>query len=135
MAFVREDLRVAELAFDDSLWNQVCFHSHQAAEKSLKSLLALGDVTPPKTYRLMDLATSLEREHPPIGRLTNGLLSLESYYIPTRYPALSRKDPRVGKTHEMRLRQHGRSQTSSGGKCGKTGSPLLLHNNWKRTRT
>ena len=40
LAFVDEDLQMAELALGSSLWNQVCFHAHQCAEKSLKALMA-----------------------------------------------------------------------------------------------
>jgi len=36
LMFAREDLRVAELAMQDRLYNQVCFHSQQCVEKSLK---------------------------------------------------------------------------------------------------
>lgn len=76
---------MAELALGDSLWNQVCFHSHQATEKSLKALVASTGSSPPKTHRLADLLTFLE-ELPLLQGLEDELFSLESYYIPTRYP-------------------------------------------------
>jgi len=37
--FAREDLHMAKLAMHDALFNQVCFHAQQAAEKILKSLI------------------------------------------------------------------------------------------------
>lgn len=36
-------------------YDTVCFHAQQAAEKSLKALLAASDVVPPRTHELEDL--------------------------------------------------------------------------------
>ena len=84
LAFADEDLQVAELALGNSLWNQVCFHFHQCAEKSLKALMAERGGSPPRTHRLTDLLTLLEA--PALDELADGLSSLEGFYIPTRYP-------------------------------------------------
>lgn len=84
LAFSDEDLRMAELALEERLWNQACFHSHQSAEKSLKALIAERGDNTPRTHRLTDLMSLLEekiRED-----LEDGLRSLEGFYIPTRYP-------------------------------------------------
>ena len=83
LAFADEDLQVAELALGSSLWNQVCFHSHQCAEKSLKALMAERSGSPPRTH-LTDLLTFLEA--PALDELADELRSLEGFYIPTRYP-------------------------------------------------
>ena len=40
LVFAREDLRIAELAMNEGLYNQVCFHSEQCVEKVLKAWLA-----------------------------------------------------------------------------------------------
>jgi HEPN domain-containing protein len=40
LAFAREDLRIAELAMNEGLYNQVCFHAEQCVEKVLKAWLA-----------------------------------------------------------------------------------------------
>lgn len=37
LTFAREDLRMAELAMAETLWNQVCFHVQQCVEKILKA--------------------------------------------------------------------------------------------------
>lgn len=84
LAFSDEDLRMAELALEEGLWNQVCFHAHQSAEKSLKSLIAGRDENTPRTHSLTDLMFLLGgmiREE-----LEDDLRSLEGFYIPTRYP-------------------------------------------------
>ena len=84
LAFAEEDLQVAELAFENSLWNPVCFHSHQCAEKLLKALVVKKGGSPPRTHRLTDLLTLLEP--PALDELADELRSLEGFYIPTRYP-------------------------------------------------
>ncbi len=84
LAFSDEDLQVAELAFGNALWNQVCFHSHQCAEKPLKALMAERGGSPPRTHRLIDLLTLLGV--PALNELADELRSPEGFYIPTRYP-------------------------------------------------
>jgi HEPN domain-containing protein len=39
LAFAREDLRMAELAMTEAIWNQVCFHAQQSVEKIFKAWL------------------------------------------------------------------------------------------------
>ena len=75
---------MAELAFGNSLWNQVCLHSHQCAEKPLKALVVERGESPPGIHRLTDLLTLLGV--PDLDELTDELRSLEGFYIPTRYP-------------------------------------------------
>jgi HEPN domain-containing protein len=59
--FAGEDLRMAELALTESIFNQVCFHSQQSAEKSLKGLLAHQGKTPPRTHLMSDLLSLIDR--------------------------------------------------------------------------
>ena len=82
--FARGDLHMAKLAMRDSLFNQVCFHAQQAAEKILKSLIITACVLPPKTHKLGDLLGLLPVALP--DDLRRRLLLLDRYYIPTRYP-------------------------------------------------
>ncbi len=82
--FAREDLQMAKLAMRDSLFNQVCFHAQQAAEKSLKYLLVGNGILPPKTHKLGDLLGLLPVDAP--DDLCRQLLLLDRFYIPTRYP-------------------------------------------------
>lgn len=77
---------MAELGFEESLWNQVCFHSHQATEKSLKALVAYEGNLPPRTHRLTNLSKSLEARYPSLRESADDLLVLENYFIPSRYP-------------------------------------------------
>jgi len=53
-----EDYRTAQILFKESVWNHVCFHAQQAAEKGLKALIETkGDV--PKVHDLLMLANGV----------------------------------------------------------------------------
>lgn len=82
--FAREDLRVAELALEEEIFNQVCFHCQQSAEKSLKGLLVRQGKTPPRTHSMADLLRLLDPN--PFEDINVELLLLDRFYIPTRYP-------------------------------------------------
>jgi HEPN domain-containing protein len=84
LAFARQDLRMAELAFAEGIYNQTCFHAQQCVEKAIKGWLEQQGRTPPRTHRLVDLLTLL----PPdlLGELNEALGLLDRFYIPTRYP-------------------------------------------------
>jgi HEPN domain-containing protein len=60
LALAYQDLRVAELAMTEALYNQVCFHCQQCAEKAVKGLLAHQGQNPPRTHRLGDLLGLLD---------------------------------------------------------------------------
>ena len=55
LGFARQDLRIAELAMTDGLYNQVCFHSQQSVEKVLKAWLAENGKRIPHTHSMADL--------------------------------------------------------------------------------
>lgn len=84
LQFAREDLRVAELAMPAGIYNQVCFHAQQCAEKAVKGLLAHQGTTPPRTHQLADLLDLLAPN--PLAELSLELQLLDRFYIPTRYP-------------------------------------------------
>ena len=85
LTFAREDLRMADLALRDGIYNQVCFHSQQCVEKALKALVADSRKSaPPRTHGITDLIEMLPSDW--LGDLKNALTKLDDYYIPTRYP-------------------------------------------------
>lgn len=84
LRFAREDLRIAELAMQDSLYNQVCFHSQQCVEKALKGWLAQRGKSIPRTHRMADLLNIIPARF--IRQFEDSLLVLDQFYIPTRYP-------------------------------------------------
>ena len=63
----------------------VCFHAQQAAEKSLKALLAAEDIPFPKRHDIGELVTLLESRFPTIGEMRSGLISLTPYAVEMRY--------------------------------------------------
>jgi HEPN domain-containing protein len=84
LAFAREDLRMAELALAEGIFNQACFHAQQCAEKAIKGYLEKQGQSPPRTHRMADLLPML-----PAGlmqEIENALRLLDRFYIPTRYP-------------------------------------------------
>lgn len=84
LVFAREDLRVAELTLHAGIANQVCFHSQQCVEKSLKALILKRGKPLPRTHRLGDLIIFLQESA--LGDFTLELQLLDRFYIPTRYP-------------------------------------------------
>lgn len=84
LAFAYDDLRMAQLALAEDLYNQVCFHAQQAVEKMLKGLIAISARVPPKTHKIADLlqlVTDVDIEDH-----RQELILLDRHYIPTRYP-------------------------------------------------
>ena len=84
LAFARQDLRVAELAFAEGIFNQVCFHAQQCAEKAIKGWLEEQGQAPPRTHRMADLLMLLPADL--MDQLDDALRLLDRFYIPTRYP-------------------------------------------------
>lgn len=84
LQFAREDLRMSELAMENGLYNQVCFHAQQCAEKAVKGLLAHGGELPPRTHKMADLLTCVSPGA--LAELEDELRLLDRFYIPTRYP-------------------------------------------------
>jgi HEPN domain-containing protein len=83
LQFAVEDLQMAELAMQEEIYNQVCFHSQQCAEKAIKGLLMLQRKRSPRTHSLGDLLPLLA-PNPFTASLNIQLL--DRFYIPTRYP-------------------------------------------------
>ena len=84
LAFARQDLRMAELALAEGIFNQVCFHAQQGAEKAIKGWLDSQGRIPPRTHRMADLLALLPSGS--LGEEQDALLLLDRFYIPTRYP-------------------------------------------------
>jgi HEPN domain-containing protein len=84
LAFAREDLRMAELALAEGIFNQVCFHAQQCVEKAIKGWLEHQGRIPHRTHRMADLLTLLPSDL--MGELNDALRLLDRFYIPTRYP-------------------------------------------------
>jgi HEPN domain-containing protein len=84
LLFAHQDLRMAQMAMEEGLYNQVCFHAQQCAEKAIKGLLAHQRKIPPRTHRLADLLGLLEPD--PFAEDRIEIQLLDRFYLPTRYP-------------------------------------------------
>jgi len=82
--FASEDLKIAELALHERVYNQACFHSQQCVEKALKGLIAFRGRIHPQTHKLADIFSILFEKT--FDDLKNDILLLDRFYIPTRYP-------------------------------------------------
>lgn len=83
------DLRMAHLAMgtESPLWDQACFHSQQAAEKSLKALFVAVDRTVPRTHDLVQLLDSLAEQLPGLENLAESVALLTQFGVTPRYPS------------------------------------------------
>jgi len=84
LGFARQDLRIAELAMSEGLYNQVCFHSEQCVEKVLKSWLAEKGKKIPRTHSMADLLILIPADA--LADMAEEILLLDRFYIATRYP-------------------------------------------------
>ncbi|MFB6225754.1 MAG: HEPN domain-containing protein [Candidatus Paceibacteria bacterium] len=71
---------------DSEVTPDVCFLSHQVAEKCLKGLLEFSNQTPPKIHDLLRLESLIEEDFDQITSIHEQLKLLNQYYLPTRYP-------------------------------------------------
>jgi len=79
-----EDLRMAELALKDKIYNQVCFHSQQCVEKILKALIEFKGHLHPQTHKLADLLSSVPEN--PFEDMRNNILLLDRFLYPNKIP-------------------------------------------------
>jgi len=84
-----DDLDSARILRDNGKYAHSCFHSQQAAEKSLKAVWYLVDEDPwgHSVKKLIDDLKSINPDlYKEFGHLTRMALILDRFYIPTRYP-------------------------------------------------
>lgn len=89
--YSRADLELAQLALNHTNhFENVCFLSHQAVEKSLKGDYYLHGQIPPKSHRISALAKELSTNQQSLERQEE-LLWLDSLYLVSRYPTFEKK--------------------------------------------
>jgi len=84
MEFAGEDLKMAELALNEGIYNQTCFHSQQCVEKILKGFIISKGELHPQAHKLADILSRIEDS--PFDDVRDKMLLLDRFYIPTRYP-------------------------------------------------
>jgi HEPN domain-containing protein len=88
------DLRNAGHAIHDAeIADTVCFHAQQAAEKSLKALLALAEQEYPWTHDVRRLMGRVVAIHPDLVRLQDDAEPLTRYAVDARYLGVADPTP------------------------------------------
>ena len=81
-----EDLVVARLVLAEEHTAHACFLSQQCIEKSLKAFLINRTNDYPRVHKLVDLLDKCEEQDPDFSQFLNECITVDQYYIPTRYP-------------------------------------------------
>lgn len=89
LKFARHDLDLAFLINrDQGFTDAVCYFCHQTTEKTLKALLLLNGIFDfPHTHDLESLMKQGKKFSPDILDFKEDILSLNRYYLETKYPA------------------------------------------------
>jgi len=82
--FAEEDLKMAELALKEKMYNPSCFHSQQCVEKVLKGFIEYKGKIHPHTHKLADVLSSLSTDI--FEDSKDDIILLDRFYVPTRYP-------------------------------------------------
>lgn len=84
--YALSDLQSAE---QSNINHQICFHSQQTAEKSLKAILAWKKQPIPKTHSIWNLTNIVIKAAPNLPNrepLLDSARFLDQFYVPSRYP-------------------------------------------------
>jgi HEPN domain-containing protein len=86
MKKAEHDLKSAKIIFSsgEEIYDSVCFHSQQLAEKALKALFTARNIEFPKTHNLLLLSNLLLDAD--VLKLNEDLESLTKYAVESRYP-------------------------------------------------
>jgi HEPN domain-containing protein len=86
LRYARSDLELARVVRpDEVLFEGLCFHAQQAAEKALKAVLIAKGVPPPKTHNIRTLLDLLPQEVIAPQEIEDAA-SLTDYAVTSRYP-------------------------------------------------
>jgi len=80
-----EDLASARVLLKENIYNQVCFHAQQGAEKSLKALIELKAKVP-KEHNLSKLFKICKESGYRLSQFREDMEYLDMFYTSTRYP-------------------------------------------------
>jgi HEPN domain-containing protein len=86
LRYARSDLELAGIIRpDEVLFEGLCFHAQQAAEKALKAVLVTMCIPPPKTHNIRILLDLLSQEII-VPQEIEDSASLTDYAVTSRYP-------------------------------------------------
>jgi HEPN domain-containing protein len=97
------------------VYDAVCFHSQQCAEKYLKAFLQEHDVDIPKTHKLLDLLRLCKENDPALEMLISDLIILDRFAVQVRYPGTTadKEDAKATLTALTSVRAMIRSQLAA----------------------
>lgn len=82
------DLALAKVAADGAiLYETLCFHAQQAAEKAIKAVLVSRGIVPPRSHNLGMLADLLPDDSP-LPECLADMVGLSDYAVGSRYPGV-----------------------------------------------
>ena len=87
----RSDIAVAKVGrtTSDVLYQDLCFHAQQAAEKALKALLVQREKDFPKTHSIVELIKRVRGDGVNVPSEVNDATGLTRYAVQDRYPGLT----------------------------------------------
>ncbi|HEY9870796.1 MAG TPA: HEPN domain-containing protein [Candidatus Obscuribacterales bacterium] len=86
LTVTRNDLRLAEFALEEDMFDECLFHCQQAVEKATKALLTWHDEPAPRHHDLPNLGSSCIRLAPSIAPELEASYGLSHWAINGRYP-------------------------------------------------
>lgn len=88
LEMAKKDMRSAEILFEHDADNGIiCFHCHQAIEKSLKGFLISVTGVLQDGHSLVKLCKKAASHKPLFSDMLKNMAFVNAYYIETRYPA------------------------------------------------
>ena len=84
LEFAQQDLKDAEILFENKRYSGCIYHCHQAVEKLLKATLTEKGERIPKTHDLLDLLKQSQIKY--TKEILEFVQELNPYYNPIRYP-------------------------------------------------
>ena len=87
LQYAYDDLQSSKVLLQEGIYNMVCFHSQQAAEKLFKSFIASYHEEIPRTHNLIRLHKICEDLYGKLEIDSEILIFLTDVYIDSRYPA------------------------------------------------
>ena len=104
-----DDLKTAEILFEEGIPNIICFHAQQAGEKYLKGFLAHHEKHVRKIHDLGTLLDACIIVDASFESLRDAVLFLGRFYIESRYPddyvAFGREDAKRSFDAAMRIKE------------------------------
>ena len=94
------------LAADSPVYDAVCFHAQQSAEKLLKAWLLEQGVPFPRTHDLAYLAAMIGGHLADLEPLSADLIWLTTFSVEIRYPGADVTQPDAERGHAIARRVH-----------------------------